>query len=760
MRDVQAAEPDIVDRLSTGVRATAPVVSVIVANFNGAAYLDDCLQSALSQSLRHLEVIVIDDGSTDDSVLIIERRAERDARVRLIRTEGRLGPGAARNLGLDVAQGVWIAILDSDDMMHPRRLADLIEQATRSHTDIVADNQIVFDDDGVQAARRLLTTREVSTNGAVSPIGYVESNRLFSGGTPLGYLKPVFSRSLIDSTRLRYNPDLLVSEDYDFVLRLLLAGARLQVCPQLTYFYRRHSASISHRLSRQTLLPMLAADDALRIEIRKRSMDPSLIEALDRRRKSIAVALEFDELIRHLRARRLYRALALCVHSPQAAGMLRIPVRDRLLKLARLTRRQPSPVGRRITLLSRQRIVGATNGSSVYLLSLCAFLKQAGFEIDLVSPSPAMFGRWPFLRLRPEMSVFSSHRIRGAVKVGKFVVARDPRIAMRAVAGLAGQLLDRAGVLGGGKLDRKAPHAVGVPLTDDDRIFIAGATRPSALLLVDYAFLTDAIPFALQPGTASAVVMHDLFSAQDAHSPLRLEQDAEITLLAQADAVITIQADETEIIKRHLPAGTSIILSPMAVDTVSAAQPGRSETLLFVGSNTGPNIDGICWFLREVWPSIVGRHPQARLRVAGSCCVGVTRAADGVELLGRVDDLGPFYADAGIVISPLRSGSGLKIKLVEALGQGKAVIATETTLQGVKDLVAGAVLQADSASQFAEAIESIIADRPARQILGERALSTARRHFSTDACYAGLLNFIDSVAKRDEFSRGEHAAHR
>jgi succinoglycan biosynthesis protein ExoO len=243
--------------------------------------------------------------------------------------------------------------------------------------------------------------------------------------------------------------------------------------------------------------------------------------------------------------------------------------------------------------------------------------------------------------------------------------------------------------------------------------------------------------------------MHDLFSAQDVtRSVIRLDRGAEIALLAQADAVITIQAEESEIIARELPK-TKIILAPMAVEAVPAAQPGQSGTALFVGSNTLPNIDGINWFVSEVWPEIMRRHPAALLRIAGTCCGEVTSGIAGVELLGRVDDLGLLYAQAGVVVSPLREGSGLKIKLVEALGHGKAVIATETTLQGVKSLLAGVLLQADTAAEFIDALETVLDDGAARLVLGEKALQAARRHFSTVACYGGLLEYIRVVGCPD-----------
>ena len=77
----------------------------------------------------------------------------------------------------------------------------------------------------------------------VSCVDYVRSNCLQGRESPLGYLKPLFRRAFIEARGIRYNPELPIAEDYDFVLRLMLAGASFRTFPYLTYFYRRHSAS-------------------------------------------------------------------------------------------------------------------------------------------------------------------------------------------------------------------------------------------------------------------------------------------------------------------------------------------------------------------------------------------------------------------------------------------------------------------------------------------------------------------------------------
>jgi glycosyltransferase involved in cell wall biosynthesis len=116
----------------------------LIANKNRAAFLTDCLLTAAWQSVRDIEIIVVDNASTDDSVEIARAFARRDARVRIIELEADTGPAGTRNAGLAEARGRWLAIFDSDDLMHPLRLHRLLEEAERSGAQICADDLLIF----------------------------------------------------------------------------------------------------------------------------------------------------------------------------------------------------------------------------------------------------------------------------------------------------------------------------------------------------------------------------------------------------------------------------------------------------------------------------------------------------------------------------------------------------------------------------------------------------------------------------------------
>ena len=112
------------------------MISIIVPVYNAANYLPRCLDSIFGQDYPDYEVIVVDDGSTDDSPAICRRYAEQHPSMQLIvRSNG--GPSAARNTGLQAAQGDWIAFIDSDDEVHPHYLTALMEQARASSAEIV-----------------------------------------------------------------------------------------------------------------------------------------------------------------------------------------------------------------------------------------------------------------------------------------------------------------------------------------------------------------------------------------------------------------------------------------------------------------------------------------------------------------------------------------------------------------------------------------------------------------------------------------------
>lgn len=396
-----------------------------------------------------------------------------------------------------------------------------------------------------------------------------------------------------------------------------------------------------------------------------------------------------------------------------------------------------------VLFISRQRLVGRTNGSSAYLLDLAQSVREAGFVPHLVQPTPRVAGRWPYLRLRPEMDVFETHAIRGLLRLGNLFISPSPMVWAAAGRGIASRLLRKAGFGWRWLEDKPFGYVIAEPWQGADLRYLK-RQEPGGIAVLDYMFCAEGLA-GLEKQPRSAIVMHDLFHAREGRADdtvSAISRERELGLLGLADAVIAIQASEASFVAQELP-GSDVILAPIAAQDGGVAQTGTDDRLLFVGSNTGPNVVGLRWFLSDVWPLVKAARPLARLDVAGT--VGwafAGEACDGVRFLGMVDRLELLYAQAGMVISPLTFGSGLKIKLIEALAHGKAVVATSVTLQGVEAEAGPAIALADDAADFATACLRFCSDAAARQAFGQAAIAVTQAHFSRAACHQDFVAWL------------------
>lgn len=208
-----------------------PRISVLMAVYNGGSFLSPAIESVLRQSEKRFEFLIVDDGSSDNSVATVERF--KDSRIRLIRHKTNQGLAASLNSGLAQARGDYIARLDADDLALPDRLARQAEYLDR-HPEIglVGSNAILVDEEG----RRLYQTDYPRSPLAVRWVSLLQN--------PFIHSTVMLRRALLEQHSLRYDPRLTATQDYDFWLRCLehTEAANLTAC---TVFLRRHGASIS-----------------------------------------------------------------------------------------------------------------------------------------------------------------------------------------------------------------------------------------------------------------------------------------------------------------------------------------------------------------------------------------------------------------------------------------------------------------------------------------------------------------------------------
>ncbi len=220
-------------------------VSVIVPCYNAGEYLAPCLRSVLAQTMGDLELLVIDDGSTDGSLAVAQRIAGGDARVRVFHQENR-GVCAARNRGLDAAQGEFVTFVDGDDLLRPDALERMLALAPGA--DMVVCAHETFD---AQGSTRLVVpeTRWMDRRGEQRR--RAAALRLIEGDSVLNIMcGKLHRRSLLERERLRLDESLKIAEDALFNLEAVLCGEGIAWLPEPIYRYRMHDASATHTRAR------------------------------------------------------------------------------------------------------------------------------------------------------------------------------------------------------------------------------------------------------------------------------------------------------------------------------------------------------------------------------------------------------------------------------------------------------------------------------------------------------------------------------
>ncbi|MDP3290246.1 MAG: glycosyltransferase family 4 protein [Methyloversatilis sp.] len=257
-------------------------------------------------------------------------------------------------------------------------------------------------------------------------------------------------------------------------------------------------------------------------------------------------------------------------------------------------------------------------------------------------------------------------------------------------------------------------------------------------------FLAD----ALSPGVLRILDTHDLVSdnvASRARAGLEpwggidLSFDEEMQRLARYDHVLLIQQDDARRVAAAIGSRALCVPHPVSF----ARQPVRAEgrVLGFVASGWQGNVDALDWFAHEVWPALDGVPTE--LHVWGSVCqvwappAGVTAIAHGF-----VADYAAIWGRIDVAINPVRWGSGLKIKNVEALGHGVPLVTTTEGARGLDHDAGRCFRVADDPDRFARHCRELLADAALREQTGARGHDYAALHFSPQTCFAPLIRAL------------------
>lgn len=238
------AEPDLETKL------VSCMISIVVPVYNTGEYLSKCVESILSQSHADIEVLLVDDGSTDGSSQICDEFGRIDARVRVFHQDN-AGPSAARNYGIREARGSMIAFVDSDDVISPRMYEVLVARIKETDSDLAICN--FFE---VTGNRQILIDHGFE-NSVIEGKDII--HRIIAkhyNGDGLALFSPcnrLYRTEILHKHGVQFDESRTIAEDLFFNLQVLRHGSRVTFMKESLYYYMRNSSSLMHRFYRNQL---------------------------------------------------------------------------------------------------------------------------------------------------------------------------------------------------------------------------------------------------------------------------------------------------------------------------------------------------------------------------------------------------------------------------------------------------------------------------------------------------------------------------
>jgi len=202
------------------------------------------------------------------------------------------------------------------------------------------------------------------------------------------------------------------------------------------------------------------------------------------------------------------------------------------------------------------------------------------------------------------------------------------------------------------------------------------------------------------------------------------------------DHTVLISAAEAALFRQICPEAGGLAVIPNGVDSAyfapspvaeqaSLDEANPAPTLVFTGAmDYHANVDGVCWFSREIWPALKQAFPQLRFAIVGSQPTPAVRelaAIPGITVTGFVDDVRPYYQGAELCVIPLRLARGVQNKVLEAMAMGKAVVTTAKANAGICATDGEHLQVADTAGEFVTAVTALLGNAPQRAVLGQNA---------------------------------------
>ncbi len=226
----------------------------------------------------------------------------------------------------------------------------------------------------------------------------------------------------------------------------------------------------------------------------------------------------------------------------------------------------------------------------------------------------------------------------------------------------------------------------------------------------------------------------------------------ELAVLDRVDGVAAITPADAEHFAGH-GSKTPITTIPFGVDAdaYTVSEPSGGPIFFHLGSMDWlPNEEGIRWLLAHVWPKVIKAHPKAKLHLAGNKMPKdlLTLDMPGLHVNGRVPDADMYMSKRHVMVVPLFSAGGMRVKIIEGMAMGKCVISTPVGAEGISCTDGEDILLARTATEMTERIGWIIEEPERARTIGANARELVRKQYANDRIVRDLISFFGDLRKR------------
>lgn len=416
-----------------------------------------------------------------------------------------------------------------------------------------------------------------------------------------------------------------------------------------------------------------------------------------------------------------------------------------------------------------------STGAKVYFLNFLKYLKEKDFKIELVILDHSPGGRSSIFLIRSDILKYSSLYIRDHIRIKQLLfryksltdwivaplgilyyllpTSKRKKIVRR----LSSKFLKILNFIDFNAVSDKSQKR-DKPLTYDNVAIIRSRIEEfnPDVVIVNYVWLSIIFDLPdIKNDFLKVILTHEVVH-QRVESGIKygikwnydhLDRNKESEYLRKAHVILAIQNEDKKTFQK-MAKECDVISMPMPASIHSPSAKQIHGRCLFVGSGgESTNIYGLNWFLKKSWPLILKSLPFCTLHICGSVCDEIEGNYKNVFLRGIVDNLEREYSASEVCIAPLLFGSGLKIKIVEALSYSRVCVTTRIGAQGLTDIIDKAIIVSKDSEDFAEAVELLIRNKNKRLQMEKFAEKYIMQNLSSEIVYQPFIDRIQRYVK-------------